>query len=597
MRTRPHSRDVDGDVRLGFRCCFALLACLFVLALSPPSFAQGKVPLAPEGTGADTHLFRPPVDSKGFLSTNGADIVGHLDFSLGLFLDYGYGIMPTTRGETSDEGEHLLQHSFQGTLQLDLGIANWVVVGISAPVVLAGHERVRDIGPTGALYTSEADFAQGIEHVAAQAKVRILRPLDRPSIGLAAIVQGGVGVSGSDNLIAENGGFLWPQIAFEGRPIADGVFRIGLNGGFRANFGGTPAAYGVDDNGVPVLAHGIFEYGQLVTAGLGLSYRVAEPLDVVADTYSTILVTGENAPAQRVSAEALGGLKVFVDGKSFLYLGGGGGYAPGFESAAARATVGFVFEPSIGDRDGDGIKDDIDACPTAAEDIDDFKDDDGCPDLDNDDDGIPDIDDACPNVPGVRSSDPEKNGCPAVVDDDDDGIPNALDACPKVAGIASSVRKMHGCPPEKKAPPATLGDGGIVLLKEVQFETGSARILPASDDTLDTVASILKEHDEFTLVEIQGHADERGGEAYNLKLTRQRAASVLDALVGRGIDRGRLRSIGFGPYCPLDEGHDDAAWEKNRRVEFKIVRRSGEPSGVELGCTRAKEKGVESLLP
>lgn len=575
MRTRPTSDDVDGDVCL--RGCprpvFSILSFAVALALSSRSQAQEKVPLAPAGTGADTHLFRPPIDSKGFLSTNGADIVGHLDFSLGLILDYGYGIMPTTRGESSDEGKHLLQHSFQGTLQLNLGIANVVVVGLSAPVVLAGHERARDIGPTGALYTSEGNFAQGIEHVAAHAKVRIVRPLDRPSIGLAAIVQGGVGVSGSDNLIAENGGFVWPQIAFEGRPLPDGALRIGLSGGFRANFGGTPASFGVNENGVPVLEHGVFEYGQLATTGLGLSMRVAEPLDVVADTYSTILVTGENALAQRVSAEALGGLKVFIDGKSFLYLGGGGGYAPGFQTAAARGTIGFVFEPSIGDQDRDGIKDDIDACPNAAEDIDDFEDDNGCPDLDNDDDGVLDVDDACPNVRGVPSANPDKNGCPKPVES----------------------RPPRRDPPPK--PPAFVGTTDIFVLKEVQFETASAKILPASDETLEGVATILKNRSDLTLVEIQGHADERGGEAYNLGLTKRRAASVLEALVERGVERGRLRSIGFGPYCPLDEGHDEAAWEKNRRVEFKIVRIDGEPTDVKLGCERAKEKGVESLPP
>ena len=53
-------------------------------------------------------------------------------------------------------------------------------------------------------------------------------------------------------------------------------------------------------------------------------------------------------------------------------------------SPALRLFVGFIFEPRIGDRDGDGIKDDVDKCPDDPEDFDDFEDEDGCPDPDND---------------------------------------------------------------------------------------------------------------------------------------------------------------------------------------------------------------------
>ena len=59
---------------------------------------------------------------------------------------------------------------------------------------------------------------------------------------------------------------------------AGAVTSVGLNAGFRASFGSDPAVFGTDANGVPQLEHGIFEYGQLVTAGLGLSLRVVDPL-------------------------------------------------------------------------------------------------------------------------------------------------------------------------------------------------------------------------------------------------------------------------------------------------------------------------------
>jgi len=64
------------------------------------------------------------------------------------------------------------------------------------------------------------------------------------------------------------------------------------------------------------------------------------------------------------------------------------------------------------------------------------------------------------------------------------------------------------------------------------------------------------------------------------------------ALVERKVDKDRLRSKGYGFYCPRDEGHDEPAWSKNRRVEFLIVKsRSGAPA-PQIGCENATKHGV-----
>ncbi len=621
----------------------AALSSLGTLALLTPALAEAQTAVAENLTngdsGADTHLFRPPVDSKGFISVNGADIVGHLDFSLGLFLDYGYGIMPVAEGH-GEEANFLLDHSFQGTLQFDLGLANFMVVGLSLPVVLAGHEAITDIGPTGQLYSVKNDFAQGLGFIGAHAKFRIIRPEDGPSVGLAAIVQGGVGVAGTEDLIGEKGGFVWPQVVFEARVAPGGIWRIGVNGGFRANFGGTNAVFGSDANGVPVLESGEFEYGQLVTAGLGTSIRVVDPLDIVAETYSSILVTGENDAKQRISAEAIGGLKVFIDGRSFLFLGGGAGYAPGFQTATARGTVGFVFEPSIGDRDGDGFKDDEDDCPDQPEDRDGFEDtrDEappgqlGCPDPDNDKDGILDVDDQCINNPEDKDGDEDTDGCPESrdgdrdgdgildsrdkcpddpedkdgfedkdgcpdLDNDKDGIPDANDACRDDPEDKDGKEDEDGCPETEPQGPVIIEGNNILIFEKVQFATGSAKILPASDSILEAVSKTLLEHPEFALIEVQGHADERADDRFNLQLTKDRAKAVMQALVKRGVEAGRVRSMGFGEYCPQDPESNEKAWETNRRVEFKIVRTKDGPTDVVLGCDAAAAKGVKSPPP
>ncbi|MBC7174058.1 MAG: OmpA family protein, partial [Polyangiaceae bacterium] len=85
-------------------------------------------------------------------------------------------------------------------------------------------------------------------------------------------------------------------------------------------------------------------------------------------------------------------------------------------------------------------------------------------------------------------------------------------------------------------------------------------------------------------IEVQGHADERGADEHNLRLTRDRATSVLEALVQRGVARNRIRSAGYGELCPVDAAHTRAAWERNRRVEFKIISTVDGPTGVEVAC-------------
>jgi outer membrane protein OmpA-like peptidoglycan-associated protein len=93
-------------------------------------------------------------------------------------------------------------------------------------------------------------------------------------------------------------------------------------------------------------------------------------------------------------------------------------------------------------------------------------------------------------------------------------------------------------------------------------------------------------------VEVAGHADERSNDEHNLRLTRERAKAVVQALASRGVAAKRLVSQGYGEYCPLDRGHNEPAWEKNRRVEFKVVKTEEGDTGVDRGCDAARAKGV-----
>ncbi len=607
------------------------------------------------GKGFDSHLFRPALDSKGFFHTNGTDILGANDISFGLVIDYGRSLLRVVdRGQDSPR---LINDSFQGTFSFNYGIANILVAGLTVPVnLLSGDQQIdkanpanpTQLPPPGPLQwrTNQLD-SQNVGFVALHAKGRILRV--EKGFGLAASVQVGLPVtdaaprSGS----ADPSVWAWPQIIGEKRFGSLGQFKVGANVGFRWH----------SDSGTTLdLRDGQFKDGSRLTYGLGLAYRVLEPVDLVADTYATYLLNGDSKI--KPSNEVVGGVKIFVERNSYLMVGAGTRYTPGFEAADFRGFVGFIFEPSIGDRDGDGIKDDVDKCPDQPEDFDGFQDEDGCPDPDNDNDGILDKDDRCPNEPEDRDGDQDEDGCPEGSDgdrdgdgildskdkcpddpedkdgfqdqdgcpdpdNDQDGIPDKKDMCPNDPEDKDGFEDQDGCPdPDNdkdqipdvvdKCPnePETyngfqdedgcpdkgnviLTDTGITILKKIKFKTASAEILPESNEILDAVATTITHHPELVLIEVAGHADERSDDNYNLKLTQDRVNSVMAALIARKVDRTRLRAKGYGEYCPEDPGHNEAAWETNRRVEFKIVKTKDGPTGVELGCQTATMKGVK----
>ncbi|WP_437569667.1 OmpA family protein [Sorangium sp. So ce542] len=234
--------------------------------------------------------------------------------------------------------------------------------------------------------------------------------------------------------------------------------------------------------------------------------------------------------------------------------------------------------PPPPDRDNDGIPDGEDACPFVAGVASDDPRKNGCP-PDQDEDGVPDSEDACPEVKGLRSNDPAKNGCPR--DTDGDTFRDDKDACPREKGFADPDPEKHGCP---KAVRVT--DKNVVILQQVQFDTDKATIKPVSDPLLDEVAQVLEEHPEIVLIEIQGHTDDRGTDEHNRVLSQNRANSVMAALVRRGIDSTRLTAQGYGRDQPLDNNATEAGRQRNRRVQFIIIKKAAYKPQVETGEDR-----------
>ncbi len=138
--------------------------------------------------------------------------------------------------------------------------------------------------------------------------------------------------------------------------------------------------------------------------------------------------------------------------------------------------------------------------------------------------------------------------------------------------------EVRASPPAPVAPPepppskVVVTDTNITIAEKVQFATGSAEILQVSYGLLDDIAKVFTDHPNLQLVEIQGHTDSTGVAAANRKLSQDRAESVMHYLVGRGVAAYRMTAKGFGSDKPIGDNATDDGRDKNRRVEFSIVK-------------------------
>jgi len=130
------------------------------------------------------------------------------------------------------------------------------------------------------------------------------------------------------------------------------------------------------------------------------------------------------------------------------------------------------------------------------------------------------------------------------------------DRCPGTP--AGTVVDEKGCPREP------------VILRGVEFETASATLKPTSLPILKGVADDLRIH-PLVRVELQGHTDDRGADAYNMDLSQRRAESVRDYLISQGVDASRLTAQGYGESQPVSDNNTAEGRANNRRVVMKVI--------------------------
>jgi OmpA-OmpF porin, OOP family len=611
----------------------------------------------------DLQLFRPAMDSKGFITLNSSQVLGQGDFSFGLVVSYARKPLSLTGAPVGNPAQptkfsvdNLVTPSLQGAVGFTKLPHFGVELGLVVPLsVLSGSGQPSDPAADPANPNTAVDYTftkQGLGDIQVHPKFRFLNAT-RGGLGLAVIPSVILPTGDKNAFLGEGKLIFQPTVVVDTEAGYLGRFRAAINGGARirgskSEFIDNPAAFPRMFGAVMSNTNEGIQVGTEITGGLGLSYGIVpQKFDVVGELYGVAGLDSKKIAANGTTsslgpaAEAIAGIKLYLAHNSFFELGGGYRVLSSYGAAAPRAFIGFIFEPSIGDRDGDGYKDDVDQCPDDPEDFDDFEDEDGCPDPDNDKDGIPDVDDKCPNDPETKNGYQDADGCPDSVnlDRDGDGIPDDVDKCPDDPEDKDGFEDADGCPdpdndkdgipdvndlcpndPEDKDgfedadgcpdpdndkdripdvsdkcpnEPETYNGfqdedgcpdkgrvivtkGKLMILDKIYFETDKDEIKAISFPLLDAIAATLKGNPQIQLIEIQGHADERGDDAHNLDLTERRALAVRRALEERNVEPGRMKSHGYGETKPICTQHNEDCWSQNRRVEFIILKRADE---------------------
>ncbi|HXG04623.1 MAG TPA: peptidoglycan-associated lipoprotein Pal, partial [Candidatus Binatia bacterium] len=142
---------------------------------------------------------------------------------------------------------------------------------------------------------------------------------------------------------------------------------------------------------------------------------------------------------------------------------------------------------------------------------------------------------------------------------------------PKTAVVAAAPTPEPAPEPAPAAPerPAPQEFAAVAEVKPIHFDFDRAEIRPGDIPTLEANVQWLRDHAE-TLVLIEGHADERGTNEYNLALGERRARAARDFLVERGIAAERISIVSFGEERPACTERTETCWAENRRASFLI---------------------------
>jgi len=589
----------------------AAVACLIALGWCGVAAAQyeGQV-----SRSVAVERFRPlPVQRSSLLAVETSDMLPHATPSVGVVL-HGADDPLEAVERRGDERRvvKLVDERVSGEIGVGFGLFDQFSIGLGVPLVYQRGSVLLDRrGRTGPLQT------RAFGDVQIAPRWQVVAPRGRGSVGVAVSSRVFAPLGDPDSYNSSDALRVEPRAAVDWRPSSGTI--VSGNVGWEVR----PRRVVLDrrhDDGL--------------TWGLGLQFPLGMwRIDGVANLLGDVPVDRDVDAGNGSESflEVLAGFRAGVTERVTLQLAGGTGLTSAIGAPSTRVVVGVEYTPVAVDTDDDTVVDPNDACPEQSEDLDGFRDGDGCPDPDNDGDGISDEEDECPHEPedpdGFEDSDgcpdpdndgdgisdvrdvcpreagaEKKDGCP-FVDTDGDGISDARDECPEKPEDEDGFRDGDGCPdpdndgdgiadeedecpsepetvngvddedgcPDEGASGVEVSEGEIEIEDRVFFDTDRATIKQKSYSVLEEVASALEANPEIEKVRIEGHTDADGRDLYNLALSQRRSNAVREFLVDRGVDPSRLESKGYGEAEPIASNDTEEGRRKNRRVEMTIL--------------------------
>lgn len=392
----------------------------------------------PEDYPIDAERFRPAIDPFGYAVTESASTLDHLQVGVGLWGGYAddsatlYVNGERLIGPSPRFPDAMLDQKSTVDLQLGLGLGHIFAMVAEVPAVVwqTGFEpaAARSEDPT------TDPLPSGLQDIRVTPKFVIIDLADDLPIGLSLQATGTIPTGSRRSLMGEGDFTVSPMVAFE---AATGPIRTGEY-----------LARGAINVGARVKAPDTFrdvQFGSEFLYKAAMSSRPIHELEIGADLSGSVAGT----KVAQLPVEILPWIRLHGADLATFTVGGGFGLYPGLGSPDYRVWAGATLAPRFDalslDRDHDGIPNRYDQCISQPEDIDNFQDEDGCPDVDNDGDGILDNVDSCRDQPEDFDGFEDSDGCPDV-DNDKDGVMDANDRCIDVPEDPDGFQDLDGCP-------------------------------------------------------------------------------------------------------------------------------------------------------
>jgi outer membrane protein OmpA-like peptidoglycan-associated protein len=555
-----------------------------------------------------------PAPSRDFLSVFSARLAGHLDWEAGLTLHFADNLL-VERDAAGEIISEPVSGAFTAEVIGTVGLIDRLEIGLGLPIILTQSSAVSD---AGSLADPDAGAGVGDLRLVPRVAIWSMGGDDELRFALAGLLPLSL-PTGDRDALQGNGFQVQPTVAAE----------LGLPSGLAAafNLGGV-----IRDRTAPVnqVAAAEGESRDLVVRNDGLVIGAAVDVPVedifafVAELNSEIgFGEGDVSPV-----EVLVGGEFRLDPGITAGLAFGRGLSNGLGAPSWRLVAGASYAWDHNrDRDGDELLNRADACPDAAEDLDDFEDLDGCPDPDNDGDGVLDAADNCRNTAEDIDGFRDEDGCPDP-DNDDDGLLDAADACPDAAEDLDGFEDLDGCPDDDNDGDGVLdsadacrdqaedvdgfrdedgcpeddNDGDGVLdaadacpdaaevingmadfdgcpdeaplairfaqneidpLGPLGFAGTSDDLTPESAPVVEALANAFAEYPTLR-VRVVVHSGDRSSDDARLTISQRRADAIVEALVELGVDPARLQTT---PYSIPDD-----APARETRIELRLAR-------------------------